>query len=53
MSALNPVMRLQEHFVDTLAAHGERSQPAAMRARFAQALESVGPGSGHSAALSA
>ena len=42
MSALNPVMRLQEHFVDTLAAHGERSQPAAMRARFAQALESVG-----------
>ena len=42
MSALNPVMRLQEHFVDTLAAHGERSQPAAMRARFAQALQSVG-----------
>ena len=42
MSALNPVMRLHEHFVDTLAAHGERSQPAAMRARFAQALESVG-----------
>ena len=42
MSALNPVMRLQEHFVDTLAAHGERSQPATMRARFAQALESVG-----------
>lgn len=42
MSALNPVMRLQGQFVDTLAAHGERSTAAAMRARFTEVLHSVG-----------
>ena len=42
MSALNPVMRLQEQFVDTVAAHGERAQPAMMRARFTESLQSVG-----------
>ena len=42
MSALNPVMRLQGQFVDTLAAHGERPSATAMRARFTEVLHSVG-----------
>ena len=42
MSALNPVMRLRSQFADTLAAHGERMQPAAMHERFTQVLHGVG-----------
>ena len=42
MSALNPVMRLQSQFADTLAAHGARMPAAAMRDRFAQVLQGVG-----------
>ncbi len=42
MSALNPVMRLQAQFADTLTAHGERMSRAAMHARFADVLQGVG-----------
>lgn len=42
MSALNPVMRLRSQFADTLAAHGERMQPAAMHQRFTEVLQGVG-----------
>ncbi len=42
MSALNPVMRLQGQFADTLTAHGERLRPGIMRARFEESLRSVG-----------
>ncbi|MCY3835688.1 MAG: ABC transporter ATP-binding protein [Anaerolineaceae bacterium] len=42
MSALNPVMRLQDQFGDTLVAHGERMAPAALRARCTEALHGVG-----------
>ena len=42
MSALNPVMRLQDQFTDTLIAHDERMPSAAMRARFTEALRGVG-----------
>lgn len=42
MSALNPVMRLQDQFTDTLVAHGERMASAALRARCIEALHGVG-----------
>lgn len=42
MSALNPVMRLQAQFADTLAAHDERMPSAAMQLHFAETLQSVG-----------
>ncbi|MDD9955152.1 MAG: ABC transporter ATP-binding protein [Anaerolineaceae bacterium] len=42
MSALNPVMRLRSQFTDTLAAHGESMQPAALRERLTEVLQGVG-----------
>lgn len=42
MSALNPVMRLQDQFMDTLIAHDERSSLSSQRDRFAEALRGVG-----------
>ena len=42
MSALNPVLRLQTQFADTLAAHGVRMPPAALRTRCAEVLAGVG-----------
>ena len=42
MSALNPVMRLQDQFTETLVAHGERMPPSVMRARFTKVLHGVG-----------
>jgi peptide/nickel transport system ATP-binding protein len=44
MNSLNPVMRIREQFVDTMAAHGERPSAAEAGERVAAVLARVGLG---------